>query len=716
MGILKRLKIGLDFKLIIKIMAIGLFITYLFRLFSFDEIDNVFNIFLIDVKTEIDSETTWLFSRSMTFFIIMLRWLTLIILTWAIITPFKSNTWIRWIVGTTGVLVSILNIIFFKQHLIAFYGEVSPVLSYRGVQFGIETLILLVLSSLILYKQIANKDYFSIKLIWIPIIILITSSFAVMPQAIFYNFFGYFHDIAEGFTPIHIVVIIIPIVLMFAIYFIMKDKQQEDKNLLLMLMAFAGVFQFFYVRRTGLAALPLHLCNAAVVLLFFSINFKIKSLFYFSYFANVLGALAAILIPNYSSDVFSIGVIHFGFNHLYAFIVPILGVALGIFKRPILSHMYKALIVFTVYFIVIIVLNAWLNNYEEVDYFFTFSDFLSNKLGLEKLQFNYVLVINLFNLEFKFFWLFQLLFYLGFIFLMFSSWFVYDAIYQFIDNRSNLRQKEKEMKMDYLNLLELLDGRSISEPMNLGGIDMIKITNFSKRYGKSARFAVNNFSLEIPKGEIFGFLGHNGAGKSTTIKSLVGIQSITEGDMEICGYSIKTQPLEAKLRIGYVSDNHAVYEKLTGREYIYYIANLYGVSNELRDERLADLADKLSITHALDQMAKSYSHGMKQKLVVIASLIHEPPVWILDEPLTGLDPISAYEIKEIMKNHAKKGNIVFFSSHVIEVVEKVCTKIAVITQGELTGVYDVSVLKEGGLSLEELYMSGIKNKLGVSDV
>ena len=242
---------------------------------------------------------------------------------------------------------------------------------------------------------------------------------------------------------------------------------------------------------------------------------------------------------------------------------------------------------------------------------------------------------------------------------------------------------------------------------------MIKITNFSKRYGNSSRYAVKDFTLEVPKGEIFGFLGHNGAGKSTTIKSLVGIQSITEGQMEICGYSIKTEPLEAKLKIGYVSDNHAVYEKLTGREYIHYVASLYGVDANLRDERLNDLAKKLSLDHALDQMVKSYSHGMKQKLVVIASLIHEPPVWILDEPLTGLDPISSFQIKEIMKRHAEKGNVVFFSSHVIEVVEKLCTKIAVITDGSLTGVYDIDVLREGHLSLEELYMSGVKKSRGI---
>ena len=185
---------------------------------------------------------------------------------------------------------------------------------------------------------------------------------------------------------------------------------------------------------------------------------------------------------------------------------------------------------------------------------------------------------------------------------------------------------------------------------------------------------------------------------------MVGIQSITEGEIYIDGYSIKSQPIEAKLRIGYVSDNHAVYEKLTGREYIHYVADLYKVDKETRDQRLNDLLEQLQLGHAIDNEVKSYSHGMKQKLVVIASLIHEPSIWILDEPLTGLDPRSSYQIKELMKSHAEKGNIVFFSSHVIEVVEKICTKIAVITEGELAGIYDVNELKEKGVSLETLYM------------
>ena len=216
---------------------------------------------------------------------------------------------------------------------------------------------------------------------------------------------------------------------------------------------------------------------------------------------------------------------------------------------------------------------------------------------------------------------------------------------------------------------------------------------------------MDDLSLRVESGEIFGFLGPNGAGKSTTIKSLVGIQSITEGSMEICGYDISRQPLEAKMQIGYVSDNHAVYEHLTGREYIGYVADLYRVPAEEREARIAKYADMFKLTDALDREIRGYSHGMKQKVMVIAALIHNPKVWVLDEPLTGLDPTSAFQIKECMREHAANGNIVFFSSHVIEVVEKICDRIAIIAKGEIKGVYRMEDLKKEQVSLEELYMS-----------
>ena len=233
---------------------------------------------------------------------------------------------------------------------------------------------------------------------------------------------------------------------------------------------------------------------------------------------------------------------------------------------------------------------------------------------------------------------------------------------------------------------------------------MLEIKNLTKRYGESTVNAVEDFSIELKTGEIFGFLGPNGAGKSTTIKSLVGIYPFQEGDILIDGVSIKTNPLEAKMKIGYVSDNHAVFERLTGREYVNHIANLYKVDMAEAEERAQRLLEIFKLEEAFNRPIKSYSHGMKQKISVIAALVHNPKLWVLDEPLTGLDPQSSYQLKKVMKQHAKEGNTVFFSSHILDVVENLCDRCCIIKGGKLQGVYDIAELKANGESLEKIFM------------
>ncbi|SKC43015.1 ABC-type transporter ATP-binding protein EcsA [Acholeplasma oculi] len=685
-----------------KVFSVGLFLIYLTRLFSFDTINQTFNLLLFDVVTPINSESTWIFSPELSLIILFQRWIGVVLIAWiftSILYPLKR---LQTLIGYFGLILSVLYIIFFNEHVIAFQNSLD--FSSRVVEFMFEICFLLIVS--LSYLLNSFKFKISLKETWITVLVIIGSMFALMPQTLLINLFGNLGEIPKEFNVEHLILILIPIIAMFVIYKLMKLKSVDAKEALILFLAVASIFQYFYMRREDLAALPFHLCNMAVILIFFAVVFKIKSFFYFAYFANVIGAIGGILLPNYEVDFFTLQVIHFAYNHIYALIIPILGVALGVFHKPTLKSMYQALIVFTVYYLVILFLNAWFNNYTLVDYFFAYSDFLTDMLDLRQLQYNYVIEFTYQDLTFKFFWLYQLLYYLSFMGLMFASWYVYDWSYASIERNRQLRNKQQQMRYDKNLLIQMLGDKKIDERMYEAYKGMIKISNFSKRYGKSNRFAVKNFSLEVGPGEIFGFLGHNGAGKSTTIKSMVGIQSITEGEIMIDGYSIKTQPIEAKLRMGYVSDNHAVYEKLTGREYIYYVSELYKVDKNIRDERFNKLVKELNLEHAIDQEVKSYSHGMKQKLVVIASLIHEPPVWILDEPLTGLDPTSAYQIKESMKEHARKGNIVFFSSHVIEVVEKICTKIAVINQGELIGVYEVEDLKKKGISLETLYMQG----------
>lgn len=231
---------------------------------------------------------------------------------------------------------------------------------------------------------------------------------------------------------------------------------------------------------------------------------------------------------------------------------------------------------------------------------------------------------------------------------------------------------------------------------------MLKISHLNKKYPNSERYSVKDLNLELRPGEIFGFLGKNGAGKSTTIKCLTGILPFEEGTITICGHNIKTEPIAAKKCMGYVPDNHSVYEKLTGREYVNYVADLYQVSEVDRSRRLNMLLDLFKLEFAIDRQIKSYSHGMKQKICIIAALIYEPLLWVLDEPMMGLDPQSTAEIIAYMREHCAKGNTVFFSSHNLDMVAKICNRVAIINEGELKDVIDLSN-PENRVTLEKVF-------------
>lgn len=214
---------------------------------------------------------------------------------------------------------------------------------------------------------------------------------------------------------------------------------------------------------------------------------------------------------------------------------------------------------------------------------------------------------------------------------------------------------------------------------------MIKFKNVTKIYNKSIK-AVNDVSFEVHGGEIVGFTGPNGSGKTTTIKMLTGILPPDKGDIKINGFDIKKNMIQAKSSIGYIADSPDMFLRLKGIEFLNFISDVYKVSDDDRKKRVSELAERFELTDALSSPMMSYSHGMRQKLMVIAALVHNPPVWILDEPMTGLDPKSSYELKEMMREHAKKGNAVFFSTHVLEVAEKLCDKVIIIKKGNL--LYD----------------------------
>lgn len=238
-------------------------------------------------------------------------------------------------------------------------------------------------------------------------------------------------------------------------------------------------------------------------------------------------------------------------------------------------------------------------------------------------------------------------------------------------------------------------------------ITILKITNLTKTYSKGAIKAVDNVSLDINEGEIFGFLGPNGAGKSTTIKCLTGILPFEDGSINICGYDLKNSPIQAKKSIGYVPDSYIIYDKLTGNEYLNFISDVYDVPSFDRKARASEYASLFNLTDSMNSPIKSYSHGMKQKISLIGALIHNPKLWVLDEPLTGLDPKSAFDLKKLMREHANQGNTVFFSSHVLDVVEKVCDRVAIIDKGKIIAVCTMKELKEkqNELSLEDFFLS-----------
>lgn len=230
---------------------------------------------------------------------------------------------------------------------------------------------------------------------------------------------------------------------------------------------------------------------------------------------------------------------------------------------------------------------------------------------------------------------------------------------------------------------------------------MLKINNLTKRYGDKK--AVDNLSLHIQKGEIYGFIGHNGAGKTTTIKSCCGILNFDEGDILVDGVSIKDDPLSCKKKIAYIPDNPDLYEFLSGIKYLNFVADVFGVSRQDREERISKYADMFELTKDLAQPINAYSHGMKQKLAVISALIHDPKLIIMDEPFVGLDPKASHLLKQTMREHCDRGGAIFFSTHVLEVAEKLCDKVAIIKGGKLITSGTMDEVK-GDVSLEHVFL------------
>ncbi|HBF4412332.1 MAG: ABC transporter ATP-binding protein [Erysipelotrichaceae bacterium] len=237
---------------------------------------------------------------------------------------------------------------------------------------------------------------------------------------------------------------------------------------------------------------------------------------------------------------------------------------------------------------------------------------------------------------------------------------------------------------------------------------MLEIKNFTKTYSKNKK-AVDNLSLSVMPGEIHGFIGHNGAGKTTTIRAIVGVMDFNDGEILIAGHSIKKEPVKCKSLTAYIPDNPDIYDYITGIQYLNYMADMFSVEKKQRKVLIQKYAEVFSITDSLGNLISSYSHGMKQKLALIGAFLHSPKLLVLDEPFVGLDPEAAFHLKEFMRELCNQGSAIFFSTHVLDVAEKLCDKVSIIKQGKMVVSGSMENVR-GSNSLENVFMEVVENE------
>ncbi len=592
-----------------------------------------------------------------------------------------------------------------------------------------ESGVYLALSGYTWYKDIKDGYYKTNKVNYktilvsagVTILMLIASLPCYFLQFTFGRLSGAFY--AYDMSPTHRIFVYLMFIIPLSLYFFLRDKPEKVIRYSLIFLSVSSMITFSadysYKTFPDLSTWPFHLCNTAMFVVPICLIFRWKKLFYFTYFINVFGAILAMLMPNYAehANLISYGVVRFWYNHWSAFFFPLVCVALRQFERPDIKLFGTSMLWFLLYYVLVLFLNVYFTAQgKSVDFFFINSNFIADKFGeWANRLFNLSASFELGGYTFTFHPIYQAIYFVSYILLGFGMWFIYELFFSLAEKHRELHARLKKIRLDKLALEAGLNGRSIEQPMNPDAGITLQLNNFSKRYGNNKHYSVHNVSFTVHGGEIFGFLGPNGAGKSTIIKSIVGIQPISEGSIEVCGFDCAKQPVMSKRQIGYVPDHYALYEKLSGREYINYIADIFEVKKEDRDARISEYVKLFELEDSIDNQIKTYSHGMKQKITIISALVHNPKIWILDEPLTGLDPNSIFQVKECMRRHAAQGNIVFFSSHLIDVVEKLCDRIGIIKKGELQCVMTLEEIERSG-SLEDFYMKTIEdNKLNLSE-
>lgn len=641
-------------------------------------------------------------------------WMSAAALVLLILEPFYDIQPLSAMIKCIALPVFLLQAILLGSNITFLMGEeIADGWSFSAIMYAIETALCLVICISCLVKKSDSGIKQNAKYLPIFLLLMLFS----LPGYTLQVYFGTIRSSVQiiDLTPAHRVFLYMLVVMPVSFYAILRDKRYEVRDFALTFVSISTMITFCigYKYDTFLdpTAWPIHLCNTAMFLIPICMIFKWNKLFYFTYFINVMGAFLAMLMPNYdkSTNLISVQLITFWVNHYCAMLMPLLMVALKIFERPKIKQFKYSMVWFAVYFVFALTMNAWFTNFSDtvVDFFFLNSDFIPEKLGnwCERL-FDITASFNIGEYTFTFHPFFQSIFFVVYVAVAFGIWFVYEQFFSISDAHFDMHQRKKKIKLAEYALSAKLNGRSVTEPMYENTGICLELINFSKKYGNNKNYAVKNANLKVNGGEIFGFLGPNGAGKSTIIKSIVGIQPITDGEIRVCGYDAEKQPVMTKRQIGFVPDHYALYERLTGREYINYIADIYDVSKKDRDERIESMIKRFELTDSFDNQMRTYSHGMKQKIAIMAALVYEPKIWILDEPLTGLDPNSIFQVKECMREHAAKGNIVFFSSHIIDVVERICDRITIIDHGRILLVERVSDI-EKSCSLESLYINVI---------
>ncbi len=651
-------------------------------------------------------------NMAQTILALLLVWFTYAVTLSAVLSAFFDYKALHNITKFFGCAVLVLDLVFLPTFLVARIGtEVFSTFSLHLAGVLLELALTLALCA----ANWARDYHLPTKKEWLNAgVALPFALLAIIPAYIPQALLGFLDAsiVLYDFTPHHRTMLYLAIIIPVVIFHAIKDKDVECKRFLMIYASLGMLFTF--IARWELAQLkdpldwPLHLCHTAMFLIPLCLIFRMRRLFNFCLFINVIGAFLAMMIPGDLDGINALATsrVAFWINHWAAFFMPVLLVALKIFKRPKFKEWAISLAQFAFYFFAILFVNAWLANYGDPDFFYLNSDFVVSNLGewAERTR-DIVVSFPFRGLTLTFYPLYQALFFAIYIGMTAGLWFLYALLFSLWDAAEDRREREKSYQMIKKNLSKFLGTKHLDEPVSGDASPSFVLRNFCKKYDTNEFYSVNNVSFEVKGGEIFGFLGPNGAGKSTIIKSTVGIQPVTSGEIEICGYNVETQAVQAKAQLGFVPDHYALYENLTGREYLNYIADLYQVDREKRDATIQKYVERFQLVDSFDNQMKTYSHGMKQKITIMAALVHDPKVWILDEPLTGLDPTSIHEVKQCMKEHAAAGNIVFFSSHIIDVVEKICDRIAIIKKGKLRACTKVSDLEENGIELEQFYLA-----------